>query len=371
MSTAIEWTHIPGYAPRTWNPVVGCTDAGSGCALCYARTLHNMRHKAYKSGKLQQFPQYAVPFSHVQLMPDRLDLPLKTKKPTCWFVNSVSDLFHDEVPFDFLVDVFARMALKTKDIFIILTKRPGTMAELTNSNPFRSAVSARVAVHVLRMGYADPRDRDEHLAWPLPNVWMGASASTQAEVDAAVPHVLKTNAAKRILSLEPLVETVTLKYLRYHNGCTPQNHNALTGISSDTPWGYVRNNIPDPFSRGKLDWVIVGGESGTTKQKPRPMHPDWARQVRDECKAAGVAFFFKQWGAWLPSYDAGERAHETANYGKSFGERWAANATSMRFPDGIGMVRSGKTANGHLLDGKEEFAWPTLNDAPVRKAEAV
>lgn len=379
MSTAIQWTHIPGYASDVWNPTTGCTSNGTGCDLCYARTLTNMRHKAYKAGKLQKMPHYAHPFSVVQRHPGRLANPLKVKRPTCYFVNSMSDLFHEEVPFSFIDQVFAVMAMCPQHIFIILTKRPERMAEYTagarelaKGEPQMSPMTQMNAAAVMRGRLTKAagnacgealvrfdedgakahlnawnRRREDWSTWPLSNVWMGASASTQAEVDAAVPHVLRTKAAKRILSLEPLVERVTLEK-RWGKRCSYcGNDDGETGRC-----------FCGMTTTAGIDWIIVGGESGTTKQKPRPMHPDWPRQVRDECKAAGGSFFFKQWGTWLPSYDAGERAHETANYGKTFGERWAANATSMRFPDGIGMVRAGKTANGNLLDGKQEYSWP-------------
>jgi protein gp37 len=355
MSTAIQWCHVPGYAADVWNPTTGCTSNGTGCDLCYARTLTNMRHKAYKAGKLQKFPHYAHPFSVVQMHPGRLANPLKVKRPTCYFVNSMSDLFHEDVPFDFIDKVFAVMAMCPQHIFIILTKRPERMAEYTAElihggrtvgKRLSELVDGRPEREARLTAYcAGARKK------PLPNVWMGASASTQAEVDAAMTHVFKTNAAVKLLSLEPLVEAVTL-----------------------SPYGH-RVGGSKSYVRGVIDWVIVGGESGTTKQKPRPMHPDWARQVRDECKAAGVPYFFKQWGGWLP--------HPDENILKGFelepdpkdnllwldGE---GRSVAALHPDGdykvaggfetgeVAMVRAGKTANGHLLDGKEEFAWPIV-----------
>ena len=121
-NTAIEWTHLPGFGGETWNPVVGCNKVSPGCKLCYAEVLHNRRHEAFKRGaKLPQ--QYAEPFNHVQLLEERLERPLRWKKPRAVFVNSLSDLFHEEVPESFIDTVFAVMALTPRHRFMVLTKR--------------------------------------------------------------------------------------------------------------------------------------------------------------------------------------------------------------------------------------------------------
>jgi protein gp37 len=120
-NTGISWTD------RTWNPVVGCTKVSQGCKHCYAKTLHDMRHKAFAEGKLQNIPQYAQPFETVQTLPDRLNDPYRWRKPSRVFVNSMSDLFHDDVPGEFIAQVFAVMSGNPQHTFQVLTKRPARM----------------------------------------------------------------------------------------------------------------------------------------------------------------------------------------------------------------------------------------------------
>jgi protein gp37 len=247
--TKIEWTRgADGSDGYTWNPVVGCTKVSQGCKLCYAKTIHDMRHKAFLAGKAVA-PQYSMPFEMVQLMPDRLTWPLSLRQPSRIFVNSVSDLFHEDVPDEFIDQVFAVMALADRHTFQVLTKRP---------------------------------------KWPLPNVWLGTSVEDQKAADERIPLLIETPAAIRFLSIEPLLGPVDLTDVRRHDGW---RINALTG-EEFLPGEIVSGHL------GKIDWVIAGGESGSSKQSPRPMHPDWARSLRDQCVAAGVPFLFKQWGEW-------------------------------------------------------------------------
>ncbi len=353
MSTTIEWTQRPGTTGETWNPVVGCTKVSQGCKHCYAKALHDKRHKAYLAGRLQGVPQYAKPFEQVQLMHDRITLPLKWRKPRTVFVNSVSDLFHEDVPFEFIDKVFAVMALTPQHTYQVLTKRPERMAKYFNelvprgyghSSTRRDSV-AMVGSTLLRAGWMHPFPYDQDLPWPLPNVWLGTSAEDQATADERIPHLLKCLAAVRFLSCEPLLGVVDI----FDN---------LSGPSGDCGCTNCEEGFPCSNSDWyrAIDWVIAGGESGPGA---RPMHPDWVRSLLHQCKEAGVPFFFKQWGQWLPSYEAGERAHDIANYRKTFGERWAASSSSMQFPDGQGMVRVGKGNSGHLLDGQEHHEWPT------------
>ena len=179
-NTAIEWTHLPGFSGETWNPVVGCTKVSPGCKLCYAETLHNRRHKAFVGGaKLPQ--QYAEPFNHVHLLEDRLERPLRWKKPRAVFVNSLSDLFHEEVPQRFIDTVFAVMALTPRHRFMVLTKRPERMRDYLTDLSMRERVD-RVAeslidIHGTRQEKWDLNRRRHAISptlrtWPLPNVWL-------------------------------------------------------------------------------------------------------------------------------------------------------------------------------------------------------
>lgn len=254
--TGIEWTN------RTWNPVVGCTKVSTGCKNCYAKTLHDLRHKAHGAGKAVP-AQYAKPFEEVQLMPERLRAPLSWKKPQRVFVNSVSDLFHEDVPDQFLDRVFAVMALAKQHTFQVLTKRAERM---------KKYITTRLRIESIYDQWhefsGDPREAD---AWPLPNVWLGVSVENQAAADERIPHLLKTPAAVRFLSCEPLLGKLKLMVVG-------------TGPQSVTPL--------HPDERGaQLSWVIVGGESGPGA---RPMEVGWARSIVEQCGGAGVPVFVKQ-----------------------------------------------------------------------------
>ena len=251
--TGIEWTDA------TWNCVTGCTKVSPGCDHCYAETF---------AERWRGTPGHH--FEHgfdVQLRPERLDLPLKWRKPRRIFVNSMSDLFHDEVPDEFIAEMFAVMALAQRHTFQVLTKRHGRMRSLLNSGPFIASVTAaflRRAGKAGAVSIADPGSVvGARVAWPLPNVWTGVSVESSRylyRVDA----LRETPAAIRFLSCEPLIG--------------PLGEVNLDGIG----------------------WVIAGGESGPGA---RPMHPDWVRSLRDQCAEAGVPFLMKQWGAhrWIAS----------------------------------------------------------------------
>jgi protein gp37 len=233
----IEWTDA------TWNPVTGCSKVSPGCANCYAETLALTR-LAGRPGYpgLPWTPENAA--ANVVLHPDRLDLPLRWRKPRRVFVNSMSDLFHERVPDNFIRDVFLTMAMAREHTFQILTKRPERMRDLLACN--------------FTPGWAPGLFADD--LWPLPNVWLGTSIENDRFVGRA-DALRETPAAVRFISAEPLL------------GPLPSLD--LTGI----------------------DWLIVGGESG---QHSRKMDPEWVRDLRDRASAANVAFFFKQWGGRTP-----------------------------------------------------------------------
>lgn len=307
MSTAIEWTD------ETWNPVVGCSRVSAGCKNCYAFQLHDMRHKAFQLGR--QVPvQYAHPFTKVQLRMDRLGLPASWKKPRMVFVNSMSDLFHEDVPFEFILEVWNRMAA-TPHTYQILTKRAGRMLGF---------------FEWLKEGMRERGlDKWEEGPVPLPNVWLGVSVEDQRAADERIPLLLHIPAAVRFLSCEPLLEDVDignwLQRFRCHAcGATsslihPADSQSFEFCEDDTIHA-------DP----SIDWVIVGGESGPGA---RPMHPDWARSLRDQCQAAGVPYFFKQWGEFVHNGEPADWARQTFN-------------------------RVGKKAAGRMLDGREWNEFP-------------
>ena len=272
--SGIEWTEA------TWNPVTGCTKVSAGCDNCYAARF------AERWRGLPGHP-YEQGFD-LRLWPDRLVLPLRWRRPRMVFVNSMSDLFHDQVPDEFIARVFAVMAIARRHTFQVLTKRHGRMRSLLSSPSFGHLVAEQGRAHHVGC-------QQDWLAVgamlggrPLPNVWLGVSAEDQKRADIRSPALLETPAAVRFVSAEPLLGPIDLK-----QAVIPMGDQRGHGLTAS----YVHaGSCCDRFHG--IDWVIAGGESGP---RARPMHPDWPRQLRDQCAAAGVAFFFKQWGGRTPT----------------------------------------------------------------------
>ena len=215
--TTIEWTE------RTWNPPTGCTKISSGCQNCYAevmaRRLKAMGVKGYENG-----------FS-LTLQPHRLDEPLRRRKPTVYFVNSMSDLFHEDIPEDYIWKVFEVIENSQQHTFQILTKRAERMVHLLNQHKVPS------------------------------NAWIGVTVEDKKHGVPRIDKLRQVNTAIRFLSIEPLLE----------------------GLGD--------------LDLEKIDWVIVGGESGP---KARPMKPEWVKSIKKQCENLNISFFFKQWGGWGP-----------------------------------------------------------------------
>jgi protein gp37 len=212
----IEWTDA------TWNPVTGCTKVSPGCKHCYAEVF------AERFRGVPGHP-YEQGFD-LRLWPDRLEIPLRWKTPRMIFVNSMSDLFHERVPDDFVEQVFRTMALARQHTFQVLTKRADRLAEWHAAHPE---------------------------FWNISNVWLGVSVEDRRYGVPRIAVLRPVRAAVRFLSIEPLLENV------------------------------------GELDLGRIDWVIVGGESG---RGARPMRREWVLSIRDQCRAARVPFFFKQWG---------------------------------------------------------------------------
>ena len=246
--TAIEWTDT------TWNPVTGCTEVSPGCDHCYAKTFAE-RWRGVPGHHFQQG------FDLV-LRPERLDQPIRWTRPRQVFVNSMSDLFHKDVPDDYIAQVFAVMACAHQHTYQVLTKRHGRMRALLSSPDFQALVYAAINARPAAQRADVPG------TLPLPNVWLGVSVEDQQRAELRIPALLRTPAAVRFLSCEPLLGPVDL-----------------------TRWIDDERNALD--QAGDIDWVIVGGESG---HGARPMHPGWVDSLRDQCVTHGVPFFFKQWG---------------------------------------------------------------------------
>jgi protein gp37 len=320
--TSIEWTD------ETWNPATGCDKVSPGCDNCYAEGIAN---------RFAGTPQFPNGFG-VTLRPERLRQPLKWRKPRRVFVNSMSDLFHKDIPDSFIAQVFTVMATAGQHTFQVLTKRPGRMRALMSSAEFQQDVR----------DFADATGRngwDE--SWPLPNVWLGVSAEDQKWADVRIPALIDTPAAVRFVSAEPLLGPIDL----FGDVERPGPAIVRTGVSQPTDYGtgveYDWDDQPG------IDWVIVGGESGP---KARPMHPDWARSLRDQCTTAGVAYLFKQWGEWMPN-----------GCWREGSGRPPVTVREHAFTDGgrngfLPLVaRVGKKAAGRELDGR---TWDEFPDLP-------
>lgn len=487
--TTIEWTD------STWNPVRGCSRVSEGCRFCYAE-----RVAARFSGPGQPYEGLAENATAgprwtggVRLVPERLDDPLRWKRPRRIFVNSMSDLFHEELSFEEIAAVYGVMAAAPRHVFQVLTKRPERMLEWATSDGiagqvdlfkhvalagrieeffaperkvaidgwpgywvtskgriltdrgapsclwcggdlaefsarrkfcsdkcrqradyeercgrwsppenterelrpmageqghsrvmlYRGEETWRPLIHRLVLGAFDDsvttnaevdilqgchidgdatnnalwnlrwgtqqdnwEDRKRHgnggpcapPAWPLPNVWEGVSVEDQKTAEERIPLLLQTLAAVRWVSAEPLLGAIRFDAMHWPNAAGIVNEDSLSVL---------------PL----LDWIVCGGESGPGA---RPMHPAWARSVRDQCVAAGVAFHFKQWGAWArwePGMPAAGVRHVSAADGK-----WSANPGYVDDPaafkgyetrsDTVPLARVGKRAAGRLLDGR-------------------
>lgn len=320
--TTIEWTDA------TWNPLVGCSVISPGCTNCYA-----MAQAARIERMSPGLPQYRgvtqvvngnpVWTGAVNLAPDaKLLEPLRWKKPRRVFVNSMSDLFHESVPDEWIDRIFAIMALAPQHTFQVLTKRAKRMRAYMSDDRTPHRI-ARKTVDLMITGHVTPDDNwpvesigdidfpdDITLRqWPLPNIWLGVTTEDQSRADERIPDLFATPAAVRFVSVEPMLGPVDLTSLTVDGD---MEMNALRPWSWKEVWeaawspeatGVSLNEAIEAFQedggvypptddrpRG-LDWVICGGESGP---HARPMHPDWARALRDQCAAVGVPFFMKQ-----------------------------------------------------------------------------
>ncbi|MEN6440912.1 MAG: phage Gp37/Gp68 family protein [Syntrophobacter sp.] len=235
-ATKIEW------ADSVWNPVTGCTPISEGCDNCYARRM------AQRLAGRYGYPNNGG-FS-VTLRPERLSDPMQWNKPRRVFCVSMGDLFHDEVPDSFISKVMVETQVTPRHTYLILTKRPDRMSQF-----------------MLERYQTLRREK------PYPNVWVGVTVENQQRADERIPILLQIPAAKRFVSVEPMLEDINI---RPYMGCTgmPDCQFCETG--------------------NKLDWVICGGETG--RPRARQLKASWVRSIRDQCQSAGVPFFFKGCG---------------------------------------------------------------------------
>ncbi len=325
----IEWTDA------SWNPIRGCSRVSEGCCNCYAERVSarfsgpgqpyeglaemketiQPRGQEWNANWRVKEPRWT---GEIRFIPELLERPLHWRRPRKIFVNSMSDLFHEKVPQDWIAQIFNVMWRCPRHTFQILTKRPERMRE----------VMADLTAH--SMMFMDK---------PLPNVWLGVSVEDQATADARIPLLLQTPAAVRWVSYEPALAPVDFAGKRcWLSLSDPARQGILTG--------------DDHF----LNWIVAGGESGLGA---RPSHPDWFRAVRDQCAAAGVPFFFKQWGEWsMPDKMVGSTAKKPDLYFDLGSANWSPKYRGKKLDCATLMLRVGKKKAGRLLDGREHNEFP-------------
>ena len=336
-TTGIEWTDT------TWNPIRGCSLVSEGCRNCYAeRMAHRFSGPGQPyEGLTQMVNGHPAWTGKVELVEKNLLAPLRWEpirtqteaqemagiygtRPRRIFVNSMSDLFHPNVPDAWIAKIVAVMIRANWHIYQVLTKRPERAQCLLSSEDFWRLVNAEIHA---TLGVI------VHWSKLPDHVHLGVSVEDQATANERIPLLLQTPAAVRFIAAEPLLGAIDLRL--------------EAGVVSRV----------DALNRyNGLDWVICGGESGAGA---RPMHPDWARGLRDQCVTAGVPFFFKQWGEWAidhkaPNEEEWGHGHALVNsfHGDIRGSEALSDATSYV------MRKAGKKAAGALLDGREWKEFP-------------
>jgi len=333
--TKIEWTHRPGTKPEVLNPVTGCDKISPGCRGCYAEVMHKRL-----TGMGQ--PKYQQPFlGNVSYWPDELARPFSWRDPRTIFINSMADIFHDDVPVIAIAEIYAMMFLTPRHTHIVLTKRAERAFRVLTSHEFFleycRAVNRLHDKYISRLSEALYFEDELETLWPLPNVEQGVSVENQEYGDDRVYWLIRTPAITRFISYEPALGPFDIcQSIRVFQ--FKENHSFYTTYFGD-----------------KIHWVICGGESG---HNARPMHPDWARSLRDQCKAAGVPFFFKQWGEWGFNDQLHHADIETV---KIF-----YDAEQHEFADGTIVHRVRKSKSGNFLDGVQHLEFPlTYKPIPV------
>ena len=273
-NTSIEWTD------KVWNPVTGCTKVSAGCKNCYAERMMG-----------RNLPGMTQKFTDVVCHPERLETPLHWRKPSRIFVNSMSDLFHNDVPDEFILSCFQEMESISRHTYQILTKRPERARSLLSRIKLCDPGLGWMTLDGENpVGYGGKAKAlfNPH-TWPLPNVWLGVSVENQETADHRIPLLLQTPAAVRFVSAEPLLGPVSLRWkdsvpfgIEHPRHLHPKDDAA-------------RRVITDQYDGlRELDWVICGGESGPGA---RPCDIRWIRSVVEQCKASSVPCFVKQLGA--------------------------------------------------------------------------
>lgn len=328
--TGIAW------CDHTFNPWIGCTEVSAACDHCYARTEQQDRYHRAAWGNHPRHRTGANTWKDpLRWNRDAHDAGIRRKV----FCASLADVFDNKVDPGWRRDLWDLILCTPALDWLLLTKRPQNIAAMLPA--------------------ATDKAFDLSLPWPWPNVWLGTTTENQVEADRRVPRLLAVPALKHFLSCEPTLGPIDLNRLHGHTPDLLEHwwESCLSGKRFD-PWS--DGDVPT----SKIDWVIAGGESGSSA---RPMHPAWPRSLRDQCAAAGTAFFFKQWGEWAPHQPAAGGdlggdvrsgrvtiVHPTGQTDvEVFNETGINTIKGSRY-----MKRVGKNAAGALLDGREHQARP-------------
>ena len=304
---------------------LGCTKVSPGCENCYAETLMDKRFHRVKWGAGQPRVERLDAARAECLKWERK--AAKTGVRPRVFVNPCADWLDPDVPVEWLAFLLDTIRLCPAMDFLLLTKRPENFKNRLNQ--FSASAFSRDLAWICAKWF------DAH---PPANVWVGATIENQAMADKRIPELLKIPAQVRFLSVEPMLGTLDLSHVYMIGGGSAISVNPLTGARNNGTSMCILTGGPRHYN--KIDWVICGGESGP---KARPMHPDWARSLRDQCEAAGVPFFFKQWGEWC----------ECAQYPKK-------PVPLCPFHYGVTVHRVGTKAAGDLLDGVQHREFPEV-----------
>ena len=312
-NTKIEWTD------HTFNPWIGCTKVSPGCDHCYAENLMDTRMgvASWRPGAERvrtKEANWKMPLRWNAQADAFMDQHGRRQRVFC---ASLADVFDNAVDPQWRADLFKLIAETPNLDWLLLTKRIGNVRGM-----------------LAELAHGSDPDLTLLDMMPLPNVWIGATIVNQAEADRDIPKLLDVPARVRFLSMEPLLGPVDLTHIEVFGGDAEIFPLKGTTDCVDDE-GAPTDDVP------ALDWVIVGGESGPGA---RPMSPDWARSLRDQCAAAGVPFLFKQWGEWIPML------------GQAEGVPVREMTTT---PDGWVMGHAGKKAAGRLLDGRTWDGFPT------------
>jgi len=276
--TEIQW------ADSTWNPVTGCTKISTGCKFCYAERITE---------------RWGQDFSKIILHPDRLDQPLRWKKPRRIFVNSMSDMFHEEIQSGFIDRIFAVMAADNSHTYQILTKRADRMFRYLSEH---DGVRHIALAQSMAWNGTWPKNLKVQIVWPLPNVHLGVSCEDQQRADERIPWLLKTPAAVRFLSLEPLLGPIDIRECLQIDRYLGKPDWIRSGWRPDIDWVIVGGESGGPPERALVEREWYAGPDDLTHSRwtPKAEALKWVREIRDQCVAAGVSFFHKQFGGPTP-----------------------------------------------------------------------